>query len=317
MHFHYVLSMGAVYAQIGGFYYWIGKQTGYQYNEVWASIHFWVFTIAINIVFFPMHFQGLAGNIKYTNVSKDHTIFRFISFLYSCFALAFFFCLCLLLILLLNFGFDFGFFIDTLDSSYIIYQINPISIKFRNFRNFPYGPHIKPIWLISNPIRIYFNLNYNKNYIGLENKKRSIIYQWINLITGEIYVGSTSSGSSRLFSYWTPSVIRKNYPIYKNINYYGIHNFAQGILEDLGEKGKISKNLILDREQFFLDILFNNFKQQTLNLSKTAGSNLGSKHELRFKLSRTGSLNPMFNKSKSKEFINMQNKDKKGKNNPQ
>ncbi len=60
-HFHYVLSMGAVYALIAGLYYWIGKITGYQYNEMWAQVHFWVFTLAINIVFFPMHFLGLAG----------------------------------------------------------------------------------------------------------------------------------------------------------------------------------------------------------------------------------------------------------------
>lgn len=60
-HFHYVLSMGAVYALIGGIYYWVGKITGYHYSETWGLIHFWVFTIAINIVFFPMHFQGLSG----------------------------------------------------------------------------------------------------------------------------------------------------------------------------------------------------------------------------------------------------------------
>lgn len=53
--------MGAVYALIGGIYYWVGKITGYQYSETWGLIHFWVFTIAINIVFFPMHFQGLSG----------------------------------------------------------------------------------------------------------------------------------------------------------------------------------------------------------------------------------------------------------------
>lgn len=53
--------MGAVYALFGGFYYWIGKISGYQYPELWGKIHFWVFTQAINIVFFPMHFQGLAG----------------------------------------------------------------------------------------------------------------------------------------------------------------------------------------------------------------------------------------------------------------
>ena len=60
-HFHYVLSMGAVYALLGGFYYWTGKITGFQYNEIWGQIHFWVFTIAINLVFFPMHFLGMAG----------------------------------------------------------------------------------------------------------------------------------------------------------------------------------------------------------------------------------------------------------------
>ena len=55
-HFHYVLSMGAIYALLAGFYYWVGKITGYQYNEKWGLIHFSVFTLAINIVFLPMHF---------------------------------------------------------------------------------------------------------------------------------------------------------------------------------------------------------------------------------------------------------------------
>lgn len=60
-HFHYVLSLGAVYAMFAAFYYWVGKITGYQYSELWGVIHFVIFTIAINIVFFPMHFLGLAG----------------------------------------------------------------------------------------------------------------------------------------------------------------------------------------------------------------------------------------------------------------
>jgi heme/copper-type cytochrome/quinol oxidase subunit 1 len=57
-HFHYVLSMGAVYAIFAGFYYWIGKISGYQYNEVLGRIHFILFTLAINLVFFPMHMLG-------------------------------------------------------------------------------------------------------------------------------------------------------------------------------------------------------------------------------------------------------------------
>lgn len=60
-HFHYVLSLGAVLSLFAAFYYWIGKMTGYNYNEKWALIHFWVFLIAINIVFFPKHFLGKNG----------------------------------------------------------------------------------------------------------------------------------------------------------------------------------------------------------------------------------------------------------------
>jgi cytochrome c oxidase subunit 1 len=60
-HFHYVLSMGAVFAIFAGWYYWIGKITGCQYPEVLGQIHFWTTFIGVNLCFFPMHFLGLAG----------------------------------------------------------------------------------------------------------------------------------------------------------------------------------------------------------------------------------------------------------------
>jgi cytochrome c oxidase subunit 1 len=60
-HFHYVLSLGAVFAIFAGWYFWFPKITGYRYNEALGQLHFWLTFIGVNIAFFPMHFLGLAG----------------------------------------------------------------------------------------------------------------------------------------------------------------------------------------------------------------------------------------------------------------
>ncbi len=60
-HFHYAMSLGAVFGIFAAFYYWIGKISGKQYPEFLGKLHFWLFFIGTNLTFFPQHFLGLAG----------------------------------------------------------------------------------------------------------------------------------------------------------------------------------------------------------------------------------------------------------------
>ena len=84
-HFHYVLVPGAIYSIMAATYYWMPKWTGNMYDEKWGKIHFWVSTVFLNVLFFPMHFVGLAGmprripdyNMQYADWNAVATIGAF------------------------------------------------------------------------------------------------------------------------------------------------------------------------------------------------------------------------------------------------
>jgi cytochrome c oxidase subunit 1 len=96
-HFHYVLSMGAVFSVFGGLYYWFEIITGKVYSDFLGKLHFWLFFFGVNLTFFPMHFLGVAGMPRRIPDYPDaFYIFNFIASWgssLSFFSLTIFFCL--------------------------------------------------------------------------------------------------------------------------------------------------------------------------------------------------------------------------------
>ena len=79
-HFHYVLSMGAVFGLFAGFTYWFGKMSGYLYNKWLAGAQFWTFFVGVNVVFFPQHFLGMQGMPRrYVDYPEAYSLYNKIS----------------------------------------------------------------------------------------------------------------------------------------------------------------------------------------------------------------------------------------------
>ena len=178
--------MGAVFALFAGFYYWTPKIVGKSFNDFLGKIHFWTLFVGVNLTFFPQHFLGLAGMYEITsNVNCFHS---FATLNYNRIETK-----QKLYILVLIFLISTGQIFENLNfSENFIFSSNLLTIV-------PQGPFLKPTFL-NKPIRFY-EPNLDRNLIGVENRKRTIIYQWFNLINGNIYIGSAINGSNRLLSY--------------------------------------------------------------------------------------------------------------------
>jgi len=79
-HFHYVLSLGAVFSLFAGFYYWFPKMSGRMYSELLGQLHFWIFFIGVNVLFFPQHFLGQQGMPRrYPDYAEAYAYWHLIS----------------------------------------------------------------------------------------------------------------------------------------------------------------------------------------------------------------------------------------------
>lgn len=176
------------------------------------------------------------------------------------------------------------------------------------------------------PVMVYSNADTDKLRILTENKGKSGIYQWTHLEFNKVYIGSAIDISTRLYSYYSLPYLnrlKKNSYIYSAIILYGYSSFSLSILEyiDIPKLNPESaKNLILEREQFFLDSIFSVDEPNTFNILKRAGNSFGFKHseETLEKLSEMnkGKNHPSYGLFRTEETKALMSLSKIGENNP-
>jgi group I intron endonuclease len=149
------------------------------------------------------------------------------------------------------------------------------------------------------PLVSYTNASEYKNTILSENKNKSGIYRWNNLITGKSYIGSSISLSKRFSIYYSLNSLKRNVnkgssAIYNALLKYNHSNFSLDIIE------YCEPNLLISREQYYIDLL-----KPKYNILLIAGSKLGSKHseatKAKMSINNTGKNHPFFGKNHSLE----------------
>ena len=122
------------------------------------------------------------------------------------------------------------------------------------------------------PVVTYSNADKDKSIIYEENKNKSGIYRWNNLITSKSYIGSSISLSNRFSNYYSLAYLKRRVGkgssiIYNSLLKHGYNNFSLDILE------YCESSVLIKREQYYLDTL-----KPKYNILKIAGSSLGYKH---------------------------------------
>jgi group I intron endonuclease len=259
-HFHYVLSMGAVFALFAAFYYWVGKITGKSYNELLGQIHFWSLFIGVN----DIDFLKLSNNL--VNTKSDFNTDNKTNSKEE---------------------------LTDNDSNDV-----DLEILETEFNNMPDGklPDPSKNKYKANFNKLA-NIQCEKRFINIKSSKIEIlsylkgkagIYMFFNLSNGNQYVGS-SVNMARRFRIHMYSVNKSSLPLYRAILKYGTSNFAFLVLQFCKE----DENTCLGLEQYYLD-----YYQPEYNILKQAGSSQGFKHNdetiAKLKKIHSGELHPRF-----------------------
>ena len=252
-HFHYVLSMGAVFGLFSGFYYWTPKIVGKTYNEFLGNVHFWILFIGVKgiiqiCIYFIINYiivllkLGLSTSLKLLSksISLNELINRELKDIDS----------------------------NDIDDLTLIYKLNKLPT--------PKAPNPKKgknkiIFEKLNNIQAeakFIDLKESKSDILLNIKDKSGVYMFFNLINGDYYIGS-SINLARRFRVHLNSVDSVKLPLPLAINKYGPNNFVFLILKFCDKK----EDICLGFEQHYLDLY-----KPKYNILKIAGSSQGFKH---------------------------------------
>jgi group I intron endonuclease len=268
-HFHYVLSMGAVFGLFSGFYYWTPKIVGKTYNEFLGNVHFWLL------------FIGVKGIIQ----------------------ILYYFIICFIMRLLSK-SISINEIVDRdlkdIDSNDIddLTLVNKFNILPTPKAPNPNKGKNKIIYEKLNNIQAeakFIDIKESRSDILLNIKDKGGVYMFFNIINGNCYIGS-SVNLARRFRIHLSSVGSVKLPLPLAINKYGPNNFVFLILQYCDR----IEDVCLGLEQHYLDL----FKPK-YNILKVAGSSQGFKHSpetiAKLKLRHAGNLHPRFNTKVSEQ----------------
>ena len=222
-HFHYVLSMGAVFALFAGFYFWTPKIIGLTYNEFLGKVHFWTMFVGVLQTVFFFYFYVVINLVLSKSISVGDVTERILIDSES----------------------------NDIDNETLDLKFNSLpSPKLPNPNNSNNKHILEKLENIQAEVK-FIGIKECKTNILLNVKNKAGVYMFFNLINGNTYIGS-SVKLDRRFRVHISSIGSVNLPLYNALNKYGLNNFAFVILQYCEPEENVC--LGLEVSQSYLDL---------------------------------------------------------------